>query len=445
MAFVEFQNADGMNAACADLIAEKAEDGEEKKESGEGDEAKPEGGEAPRPKTTLELKGSALRISRKKPPKGRGRGRGRGRGTIRRSGPVFQTCGNIVELVDLAYCNLDSMFNRDIAAFWSALPRLLQKRGAKDPDLEEKLMSVLDTTCDRMHSFQYRDLAQTSLGIAKTVSFSRGKQQYRADDPRQIIRGLLLSESQFMPIFDSIASSTVVMLDKFDARHLSNLIYSFGLVERNPDIEGETLFNVFGKTAVKILHTFKPQELSNMLWAFVKVDAKNSRLFQETGGVISGMDLDSFKPQDFAIILWSFAKSGKADSKLFQALGNHIVTRSLNDFWPQDVSNIVWAYATAGESHPELFKNIGNHAAELDMDSFNPQNLSIIAWAFASAGVPHPELFRKMGARVAGLKSLDLFKPQDLSNTAWSFATARVSHPELLRKIGDHVAGRISL
>ena len=74
MAFVEFQTADGVKAACADLIAEKAEASDEKKEAGEGggdnkDEAKPEGGEAPQPKTTLELKGNTLKISKKKPPK----------------------------------------------------------------------------------------------------------------------------------------------------------------------------------------------------------------------------------------------------------------------------------------------------------------------------------------------------------------------------------------
>ena len=74
MAFVEFQTADGVKAACADLIAEKAEASDEKKEAGEGgddnkDEAKPEGGEAPQPKTMLELKGNTLKISKKKPPK----------------------------------------------------------------------------------------------------------------------------------------------------------------------------------------------------------------------------------------------------------------------------------------------------------------------------------------------------------------------------------------
>ncbi|EJK74327.1 hypothetical protein THAOC_03999, partial [Thalassiosira oceanica] len=298
----------------------------------------------------------------------RGLGRGRGRGTIRRSGPDFRTCRDVVELADMAHCNLGSMSKRDIAAFWSLLPRLLRNRGAQDPNLEEKLRSILDSTCDRMHSFQYRDLAQTSLGIAKTISqVSRGKLQYRADNHRQIMRRLLLSESQYLLIFDSIASSTVDMLNEFDARHMSNLIYSFGLVERNPDIGGETLFNVFGKAAVKILHTFNSQDISNMLLAFVYVDAKNSALFQKTGEELLGLDLGEFTEQALANIL------------------------CLYDFWPQALSNVVWAYATAGESHPELFKKMGDHIALLErLDSFDPQALSNTAWAFATAGVPHP-------------------------------------------------------
>ncbi|EJK61607.1 hypothetical protein THAOC_17877, partial [Thalassiosira oceanica] len=305
--------------------------------------------------------------------RGRGQGRdGRGRGAASMPGRNldFRPCQTVVELVNLA-----------------------------NPNLEEKLRCVIGTTCTRMHSFQCRDLAQTSLGIAKTISqVSRGNQQYRADDPRHVIRRLFVKESQCSPIFDSIASSAVGMLNEFEARHLSNLIYSFGLVERNPDIGGETLFNVFGEAAVKILHTFNSQDISNMLWAFVKVDAKNSRLFQETGGVISGMDLDSFKPQELANILWSFAKSGEADPELFRVLGNHIVARRLNDFQPQHLSNIAWAFATAGVSHPILFKKIGDHIAGLgSLNSFEPQALSNIAWAFASAGKLHPKLFKKIG------------------------------------------------
>ena len=333
------------------------------------------------------------------------------------------------ELASLAHRSLDSMFNSDIAAFWSALPRLLHKRGDRDPNLEEKLKSVIDTTCNRMHRFRYKGLAQTSLGIAKTVNqVSRGNRRYREDDPRQILQGLLLSESQHLLLFDSIASSAVRMIKTFDARSLSNLIYSYGLVKHNPnpDIGGKTLFGTFGQAAVKILHTFNPQELSNMLLAFVYVDAKNPRLFQETGGVITKMDLREFTEQELANVLWTFAKSYEADPDLFQSIGNHIVGRSLDDFWPQALSNIVWSYVTAGVSHPELFKKIGDHVAGLgSLNSFTPQALSNIVWAFATAGVLHPELFQKIGDHLAGLDNLYSFNPHELSNTAWAFATAR--------------------
>ncbi|EJK77145.1 hypothetical protein THAOC_01042 [Thalassiosira oceanica] len=383
--------------------------------------------------------------------RGQGRGgRGRGATSMQGRGPNFRTCQTVVELAGLARRSLDSMSNRDIAAFWSLLPRLARNCGDRDPNLEEKLGCVIGTTCNRMHSFQSRDLAQASLGIAKTISqVSRGNQQYRADDPLHFIRRLFVKESQCSPIFDSIASSAVGMLNEFEARHLSNLIYSFGLVERNPDIGGETLFNVFGEAAVKILHTFNSQNLSNVLWAFVKVDADNSRLFQETGRVITGMHLGSFKPQELANILWSFSKSSEADPEIFQAIGNHIVARKLEDFQPQNLSNIAWAYANARVSHPILLEShipsysnkIGDHIAGLiSLDSFKPQDLSNTAWAFATAGVSHPELFKKIGDHVAGLGSLDSFKPQELSNVAWAFAKAGESNPKVFKKIGDHAA-----
>ena len=119
-------------------------------------------------------------------------GRDRGATSMHRRGPYFLSCQTMVDLVSLANCSLDSMSNRDIAAFWSALPRLLHKRGARDPNLEEKLRSIIDATRNRISGFQSRDLAQSSLGIAKTVGqVGWNNRRYRADDPRQILWGLL--------------------------------------------------------------------------------------------------------------------------------------------------------------------------------------------------------------------------------------------------------------
>ena len=255
------------------------------------------------------IEGRGRRRRRGRGRSGRGRGGGRGRGTRR---PDFRDCQNVTELADLAHANLNSLSNRDIAAFWSLLPRLLHKGSRHDPNLEEKLKVVAHNTRNRISSFQGRDLAQTSLGMAKTVSqVSRGSRQYVGGDHRRILRDLLLKDTQYLLLFDSIASSAEGVLNKFDARSLSNLIYSYGLVKYNPDIGGETQFNVFGQAAVKILHTFNSQDISNMLLAFVYVNAKNSMLFRETGEAISGMDLRSFNGQDFANVLWSFESQAK--------------------------------------------------------------------------------------------------------------------------------------
>ena len=237
-----------------------------------------------------------------------------------------------------------------------------------------------------------------------------------------------------MPIFQAITNSTVPMLDSFDARCLSNIIYSYGLVEYSPDSGGETLFDVFGQAASKILHTFNSHDLSNMLLAFVYVDAKNPSLLQETGRVISGMDLGGFTGQALANVLWSFvAKSGEADPELFQALGDHLVGRSLDDFWPQALSNIVWSYATAEMSHSVLFEKIGDHVAGLDsLDSFKPQALSNTVWAFATVGYTDERLFSAFAPVIAS--KLDEYSEQGLANIAWAYSVANVPRQELFNQ-----------
>ncbi|EJK60493.1 hypothetical protein THAOC_19142, partial [Thalassiosira oceanica] len=316
--------------------------------------------------------------------------RGRGATKRQRAAVDFRSCQGVEQLVDLAYCKLDSMDNRALAAFWSALPRMLHKRGDRDPNIEEKLSEILGCSLDEIRGFSSRDLAQTSLGLAKTVvSLTKGNRRYSREDPRRILQELLAVNEAQQYLFGSVEIAALPILGEFDARYLSNLIYSFGLVKYNPTFEDKTkLFDALASTAIDKLAVFNGQDISNMLLAFVYVDSKNSMLFQKTGEALLKLYLGDFTEQALANILWSFAKSGEADPELFQALGDHIVERILDDFRPQHLSNIVWSYATGGVSHPGLFKKIGDHVAGLkSLDPFDPQSLSNTAWAFATAGV----------------------------------------------------------
>ena len=146
------------------------------------------------------------------------------------------------------------------------------------------------------------------------------------------------------------------MLDDFEAWGLSNLIYSYGLVGYNPKLSDEsTLFDSLALAAINKLHGFKPQELSNVMLAFVYADAKHRTLFEKMGNTIPGMVLTKFKPQELSNIVWSLAKLDELDPEVYRVMGDHIARNDLDEFKPQGLSNIAWAFATAEMPHPSLF------------------------------------------------------------------------------------------
>ncbi|EJK44819.1 hypothetical protein THAOC_36611, partial [Thalassiosira oceanica] len=150
----------------------------------------------------------------------------------------------------------------------------------------------------------------------------------------------------------------------------------------------------------------------------------NPGLFKKIGGHVAGlMCLDSFKPQELSNTVWAFATAGASHPELFRKIGDHIAgLDSLDSFNSQDVSSTAWAFASAGTSHPELFRKIGDHVAGLDsLDSFKPQAFSNTAWAYATARVFHSRLFEKLVTEAVAKK--DHFESQPIANFLWACAT----------------------
>ena len=148
---------------------------------------------------------------------------------------------------------------------------------------------------------------------------------------------------------------------------------------------------------------------------------------------------EEFKPQEVSNMVWAFATVDKRHGALFKAMGDEVVAHDhLREFRPQDVSNTVWAYATAGVNHPQLFEKMANHIVGLDnLRRLDPQAISNTLWAYATAKVSHPDLFQKVAGHIVGLDHLREFISQHLSNTVWAYATAQVSHPKLFQKVAN--------
>jgi len=374
--------------------------------------------------------------------------------STRRSDPDMRQCNTIEDLIETAYDHLDTISPRGIAAFWFLLVKHVQNHrgGNSRAQLNEQLAEILCNTMVNMKAYGNRYIATIAINLAKVMKQveSRGQRAATGSLHRNLHNLLVgINSERKQVIFSEIAVHAIVILSNFDARQLSNLIYSFGLSEYVPEVEdGRSILDILALEAMPKLQQFKPQELSNMLWSYAKMKSTNSVLFKGVGDSIMGMnDVGEFKPQELSNIIWAYATAGESHPKLFSKLGDHIASLDdLGQFKPQALSNIIWAFATAGESHPKLYRNFADRIVAMkDLRHFKPQDFSNIAWAFTTAGESHPQLFSKFGDHIASLDDLGQFKPQALSNIIWAFATAGESHPKLFSKVSDHIAGMTDL
>ena len=85
-------------------------------------------------------------------------------------------------------------------------------------------------------------------------------------------------------------------------------------------------------------------------------------VFKAAGDVLTARcDLNTFKPQEVSNIVWAYAILGESHPNLFKKIGNHIARLdNLDEFAPQALSNTIWAFATAGVAHPKLSKEPSN-------------------------------------------------------------------------------------
>ena len=294
-----------------------------------------------------------------------------------------------------------------------------------------------------IEQYDPRDMSTLAISLAKIIDrVERGGN--RKGTPQQILQDILIGKNSEIKqfVFNRLAAASVPILYDFDARHLSNLIYAFGLVKAIIPVEdGTTYFDMLAGVAIPNLKHFNAQDLSNMLWAYANVGVKNTTLFKKTGDTIIEMhDLHEFWPQHLSNITWAYATLNEKNPELFKKVAGHIVKLDdLNRFDPQAMSKIIWAYATAGVSHPKLYEKVADHIVSLNnLDKFKPQELSNIVWAYAKAEVSYPKLFQKVADHIVSL-DLRQFNGQDYSNTVWAFATAGVSHPKLYEKVADNI------
>jgi hypothetical protein len=102
-------------------------------------------------------------------------------------------------------------------------------------------------------------------------------------------------------------------------------------------------------------------------------------------------DLGQFKPQEQSNLLWAYATAGETHPLLFQKMADLAITKS-NDCYPQGIANLLWAYATVAIIDKHLFLSFAP-AVKSVLSQCNSQNVANIAWAYTVANINDPSIF----------------------------------------------------
>eukprot|EP00571_Detonula_confervacea_P017812 CAMPEP_0172298486 /NCGR_PEP_ID=MMETSP1058-20130122/1119_1 /TAXON_ID=83371 /ORGANISM="Detonula confervacea, Strain CCMP 353" /LENGTH=1283 /DNA_ID=CAMNT_0013007761 /DNA_START=130 /DNA_END=3978 /DNA_ORIENTATION=- len=249
------------------------------------------------------------------------------------------------------------------------------------------------------------------------------------------------------------------------------------------------------KALIERVDSFKPQELSNSIWAFSTVgfgydeacgtNSHNDYVHVATNDPVGDKELvfetleviaenalprlDRFKAQELNNMAWGFARLGHRSEraeKLFGGVAKELIRRTWH-FKPQDVGTTLWSFATAEYFDQDAFRAGASRLNFRQIRGFKPQEMSNTLWALATAGIA-PEHTRAFDitlvpasqrptkqqvlsdpitecfAAVAGeaMRRPHEFKDQELKDVLWAFSKIGVRHPALFQKIAKHIVGR---
>ena len=195
---------------------------------------------------------------------------------------------------------------------------------------------------------------------------------------------------------EHIARAAEPILDSFKPQEISNMTYAFAKTQSARG--SEFLFASIAKQVTRRVEEFGPQDVSNTLWAFAASDAPlGTDLFVACAPIVArnmrNQKMDWRTPQRVATVAWSYARAAVYAPDLFQALADSALA-ILDDFLAVDVSNVAWAFAAAGETdRSDLYEALFERARVLGA-VFAPQELANVVWSYA--GLDDPEACRRM-------------------------------------------------
>ena len=205
---------------------------------------------------------------------------------------------------------------------------------------------------------------------------------------------------------------------EMEARNLSGFLHSLA---KAGQCKEDIILEILKEAELK-RKEFKPQNVSNTIWALATLNYHGASTFINLLLRESETKLRDFDPQELSNTIWALATLNYKDGYSFIKLMLREAETRLRDFDCLDLSNFIWALATLGISDESPFTVMFLKSAELKLRVFDLQNLACILWALATLNYSDGFDFIKK-LLTASEPRLINFTPFEMSNTLWSLAT----------------------
>lgn len=219
--------------------------------------------------------------------------------------------------------------------------------------------------------------------------------------------------------------------EKFPPRETANLCH--GIATGRLDLlDTQCLVLMRELIKRKDWREFAPQEISNLIWSFAKVDSFQEELMHHCSLDLRERNLGDFTAQAISVLAWSYGKLEYRDETFFHLLSDELMRRGFKQFDNQHVSNLVWSFGRVEIRRDRVFSALAREVLDYrGMTQFSHQDVGTLACGFAQADELDKTLYEAFSkeCRQRGLQDFEL---GSLANVLFAFARANVMQSEEL-------------
>lgn len=176
-------------------------------------------------------------------------------------------------------------------------------------------------------------------------------------------------ELLYLSEMDRVAEVAVTKGDEFNSQNVANLAGAFASMQHSTP----ELFAELSKRASSIIHTFQPQEIAQVLWAFASLNEAADSLLESLDYVFN--DAHQFK-------CCSATEVANIDDEREEASGNGVVSGPVTLTFTRDqLGNIAWSYAVLGELDRVFFSHAWRALIHFDEQYISEQHREDIVFA----------------------------------------------------------------